>query len=221
MTGGDTSPDLAVYIEALTHSSWSQEHGGTNNERLEFLGDAVLQLATSLILYRPFPDADEGALSRMRKRLVNNRFLAELAKSRELGALMRFGHGEEASGGRDRQRNLAGGFEAILGAIYIKEGFTVAMDVIEANMSDHLHAASLHVDSKQCLHEWVQANHKTTPQYEVTGVTGPDHARVYSAVVIIEGRRYDEGTGSSKQKAMADAASKAAQRLGLVPRIQT
>lgn len=202
-----------LYIQAVTHTSWSQEHGGPHNERLEFIGDAVLGVCTSRLLFERFPDADEGKLSRMRRQVVNNRHLAELARKRDLGALLMLGRGEELSGGRDRESNLAGAFEAMLGAIYLDQGLEAVMAIVQAIVLPMLTTLPNTRNSKQMLHEWVQKNHQEVPRYKLIAAHGPDHQRRFRMSVSVLGEVVAEGEGTSKRKATAAAAAAAVKRL--------
>ena len=209
------SSDFSLYIQALTHTSWVQENGGCDNERLEFIGDAVLQLFASEVLYARFPDADEGTLSRMRRAIVNNRFLAARAAELGLGELLRLGRGEASSGGRARRRNLAGALEALLGAIYLDQGPTAAQQTVHGLLMPHLEGMTGRKEDKQRLHEWVQATYKNVPRYVTLGATGPDHDRRFTMAVVINGEQVASGEGRSKREATQIAASRALDALGL------
>jgi ribonuclease-3 len=206
----------ALYIQALTHTSHAEEHGGEHNERLEFMGDAVLQLAASDLLWRRFPGAREGELSRMRRLVVNNRFLATLARERELGVLLRLGRGEARTGGRERESNLAGAYEAMLGAVYLSEGYEAVSSIVEAVIGPRLKELQGTTNPKQILHEWVQATHKETPSYQLVSTSGPDHDLRFTMAVTVNGAEIARGEGTSKRGATNAAAKQAAEALGLL-----
>ena len=212
----EPAADWSIYIQALTHTSYAQEYGGGHNERLEFMGDAVLQLAASELLWRRLPRAREGELSRLRRLVVNNRFLAGLAREIDLGALLRLGRGEEQTGGRSRRRNLAGAYEAMLGAIYLDQGYDAVKQVVEAVIGPRLDALKVTENPKQLLHEWVQSIYKDTPRYALIETSGPDHSRRFVMAVEINGERVGQGEGTSKRAASAAAAAHAAEKLGLL-----
>ncbi|MDG1482100.1 MAG: ribonuclease III [Myxococcota bacterium] len=208
--------DFTLYIRALTHTSYAEENGGQHNERMEFMGDAVLQLAASAMLWEQFPDATEGELSRLRRLVVNNEFLAGLAREIGLGALLRLGRGEEQTGGRQRERNLSGAYEALLCAIYLDQGLPAAQALIEAVIRPRLDTIKEVVNPKLRLHEWVQATYKETPRYTLVSTSGPDHQRSFTMAVWVMGEQVAEGSGSSKKGAASEAAAVAAEKLGLL-----
>ncbi|MEL6346849.1 MAG: ribonuclease III [Myxococcota bacterium] len=203
----------ALYIQALTHTSYAQEHGGHHNERLEFIGDAVLGLCASRLLFERFPDADEGKLSRMRRQVVNNANLARLARQLSLGEALRLGRGERRSGGPNRESNLAGAYEALLGAIYLDQGVDAVMSIVRTIIFPMLDDLPNTRNSKQQLLEWVQKNHHSVPRYSLVSTSGPDHKRRFRMSVRILGEIIAEGEGTSKQKATFAAAKAAIVRL--------
>ena len=209
-------PDWSLYTQALTHTSHAAENGGQHNERLEFIGDAVLQLAASELLWTRWPEAREDKLSRMRRMVVNNRFLAVLARERELGALLRLGRGELRNGGRDRERNLAGAYEAILGAIYLEQGYSAVLSVIEAVIGPQLDELQGTINPKLALGEWSDATYKQPPSYRMVSSSGPAHARRFVMAVLINGEEVAQGEGTSKRAASYAAAELAMQVLGLL-----
>lgn len=208
---------MNVYLQALTHSSWAREHpSGADNERLEFLGDAVLQLCLSDLLYRRFPDKPEGELSRMRQLLVNNERLASLARDLDLGALLRLGRGEDRTGGRNRNRNLAGAYEALLGAVYLDLGVDAAREVVDAAFGPLLDEVVARHNPKQALQEWCQARYKgELPRYEMVRAEGPDDAKIFTIQALVHGEPVGEGRGTSKKQAETEAARKALAKLAL------
>ena len=194
---------------ALTHRSLPLEPGEDTNEKLEFLGDAVLDLAISDLLLARFPEAREGELSKMRAALVNARVLAEKAESLALGRWLRLGWGEERSGGRQKGSILACAYEAVLGAVYLDGGFGPAFRLVTDHFAPDLeHKPSVgQFDSKTRLQELTQKIFKQTPTYEVVEVTGPDHQRRFVSQVMIAGKAYGRGEGLSKKSAHQAAAS--------------
>ena len=166
-----TNTDLLE--EALTHTSWAYENGGTHNERLEFLGDAVLQLCSTEILYAYFPGEREGVLHSYRTQLVSTEHLARVARSWKLGDKAKLGKGEEATGGRGKDRLLAGLFEAVLGAIYLDGGFEAAQETVLSVLEADLEDLPSLADPRATLHEWCQREHRAPPSYEVVTEEGP------------------------------------------------
>ena len=171
--------DLTLLQEALTHKS----AGTPNYERLEFLGDAVLELVVTEQIYRLHPTLDEGAMTRMRVALVRRESLAEVAKRLQLGRYLQFGQGERKSGGMHRASILADSFEALVGAVYLDGGFEVAREVIKAQFDwDRLQTVSADglKDSKTRLQEWLQAQNLPLPDYGVVKTEGREHDRVFT-----------------------------------------
>jgi len=200
---------------ALTHTSWAHENGGEHNERLEFLGDAVLQVCATELLYAHFNDAREGELHRCRTQLVQTSHLAGLARQWGLDTKVRLGRGEETSGGREKDRLLAGVFEAVLGAIFLDGGFASAQTEIHDVLRRDLDGLAAATDARQVLHEWAQANHGAPAEFEVVSVEGPDHAPIFNVQVQVGGELVGEGSGSSKRTASMSAAAVAVTKLGL------
>ncbi len=194
---------------ALTHRSFAYESGVTEtNERLEFLGDSVLGLVVTQELYSRFPDLDESRLSPLRSGVVNMRALADIARSLELGAVIRLGKGEEVTGGRDKNSLLADAFEAIIGAIYLEKGFDKTAKIIIALIAPTLESAlakGAGLDGKTALQELLAAQGKGAPEYLVTE-TGPDHDKSFTAFAMIGGEAIAEGQGKSKREAEQIAA---------------
>lgn len=191
---------------ALTHRSYGID--AANNETLEFLGDAVLALAVSDLLMERFPMAREGDLSKLRASLVNAETLASKARSMDLGRWLRVGKGEEKSGGRDKERLLASGYEAVLGAVYLDAGYEAARRVIAAHFAADLvddAIASLR-DWKTQLQEATQRLYRETPVYTLAAEIGPDHDKRFVVEIAIGGRTYASGEGRSKKLAEQAAA---------------
>ncbi len=205
---------------ALVHGSYAHEEGGRGAgtyERLEFLGDAVLNLVVSDHLYRRFPSAPEGELARMRARLVNESSLAEIARGLDLGRYILLGKGEERSGGRERASLLADVLEAVVGAVYVDSGYGVAHAMVSRWVAPLLERLEeIRGDYKSQLQEVIQRRERTTPQYRITGAEGPDHAKEFVAVVEVSGKVLGEGRGRSKKEAEQMAAREALRRLGVL-----
>lgn len=206
----------AVLELALTHRSWAFEHGlDDNNERLEFLGDAVVGLVITDEVYARHPSEPEGRLAKLRAAAVKTDSLAEVARDIDLGAYLRLGRGEAASGGAGKDSILADGLEAVLGAIYLDQGLDTARDVIQRLMTSRLEAladVTAALDFKTSLQELAAAEFGSVPRYRVTDV-GPDHAKTFTATVAIDGRAYGVGVGKSKKQAEQHAAEEAWRRL--------
>ena len=194
---------------ALTHRSY----GSPNNERLEFLGDAVLSLVVSETLYTRFPQQDEGALSRLRASLVNGETLARRARELELGDELLMGPGEMKSGGFRRDSILAGAMEALIGAAYLESGYEAAHELILAVFNAEIEGVSpdsAAKDPKTCLQEYLQGRRLPLPEYQVMSVAGQDHAQVFRVECRVAGLDAAlSGEGSSRRKAEQEAAGKA------------
>jgi ribonuclease-3 len=201
---------------ALRHRSYVnqiRDHDpGEDNQRLEFLGDAVLSIAVSTLLYRQFPEGREGVLSRMRAGLVNETRLAVLARRVGVDRAIQLGRGEETTGGRQKNSILADALEAILGAAYLDGGLTTAMGLVQRLWGDWVVRSSRDdflKDFKTRLQEAVQRNGGPTPEYQLVGSEGPDHQRVFDVALVVEGQVVSTGRGRSKKEA-EQAAAKAA-----------
>ncbi len=202
---------------ALTHRSYAYEHGGLpTNERLEFLGDAVLGLTVTDELYHRHPQRPESDLAKMRAGVVNTQALAEVARAltdQGLGAHLLLGRGELKSGGAEKSSILADGLESLLGAIYLHSGIEAARRVILRLFSELLDAGGL-LDWKTSLQELVAARGLGTVSYQVSA-TGPDHMREFTAVAVVRDTRHGSGIGRTKKEAEQKAAEKACQALAL------
>ena len=205
--GSPSSVDL--YTAAITHPTWAREQGGENNQRLEFLGDAVLKLLVAELLYDRMPGEDEGGMSNALHQLVDNDLLAEIARERGLGSLLRLGVGEERQGGRDRDGNLADLFEALLGAIYLDQGLVAARDVVRVCLGHRIRAARQFCNPRSALQTWAEREGHDVPHYRVVGVSGPDHERTFQAEVWVGDARVGAGEGTRKRKAFVAAAAAA------------
>lgn len=195
---------------ALTHRSWVNEHKGirTSNERLEFLGDAVLEFIVSKELYAKFSDQEEGYLTALRANIVNTVSLAEVAKKLDLGSIIFVSKGEEESGGRTNGSLLADTVEAIIGAIYIDRGIENAEEFIKENLlvDVETRASQPLKDFKSRLQELVQSQNLLTPKYQVVEESGPDHDKKFIIEVIVAGKTWGKGEGKSKATAEQAAA---------------
>lgn len=210
--------DERLLLRALTHRSYLNEYDDVegDNERLEFLGDAVLDFIVGDMLFQRYPEMPEGQLTRLRSALVRTESLARLAREIDLGAALRMGRGEEASGGRDRQGILCGAFEALVGALYLEQGLEAVRCFVLPQLGDLLEqvlAAGLHLDARSHLQEWSQAQRGITPLYRMVAATGPDHEKVFQVEVLIGDDIVGRGTGHSKQSAAQAAARDALKNL--------
>lgn len=210
--------DGQLAIRALTHRSFANEHPGKweDNERLEFLGDAVLDFVSGAWVYRRFPDSSEGRLTRLRSALVRTETLAEFARKLELGSLLRLGRGEEETGGRERPANLCGAFEALIGALYLDQGTEAARQFLEPLLEEavtRILGEQGEIDAKSLLQEWSQAEHALTPRYVTAEERGPDHEREFTVEVYIGDELWGAGVGPSKQAAAQSAALEALHRI--------
>ncbi len=206
--------DENLLLCALTHKSYANETPGRieDNQRLEFLGDAVLGCVAAEALMERLPEAPEGILTQRRAALVNEGSLAELAREIDLGAALRLGRGEELSNGRDRSSTLCDAVESVLGAIFLDSGFESARRVIRALIADRLDELvdGTHLgDAKGALQEILQSENRAGPSYRLVGEEGPDHAKVFEVEVTVDGRTIAVGRGRSKKEAEKDAAARA------------
>jgi ribonuclease-3 len=205
--------EQAVLVDALTHSSFAHERpeqARTDNERLEYMGDAVLQWAVSALLIERFPEATAGELTRRRADLVCEEGLAQIARDVGVGAGMRLGRGEERSGGRDKPRLLASALEACIAAIYLDAGSEPAMSVCRALFEQRLERSAPGArDFKTRVQESLQRSGLRPPAYELTAVRGPDHARTFEVALMVEGQELGRGEGRSKLEAEQAAAERA------------
>lgn len=208
---GHAFADVELLQQALTHASYGHEKRQRlpDNQRLEFLGDAVLQLAVTSELYRRFPDLPEGRLTILRARLVNKRHLHALAQELALGEHLILGRGEENSQGRTRGSILADAMEAVIGAVYAEAGWDAAraiiLRMIEPSLAE-IHESGAEANPKGALQEKLQADGEHPPLYRCVSETGPAHARVYEVVVEWQGRELGRGHGASKKEAETQAA---------------
>ena len=222
-TLGVTFRDVSLLSRALTHRSYLNENPGSvleDNERLEFLGDAVIDFVVAGFLYHRFPEMDEGDLTALRAALVRAESLAGFARQIDLGRYLRLGLGEEENGGRERTPLLCATFEAVAGAIYLDHGLEQARDFIEPLVRpalEQIRAEELYKDAKSEFQVWAQARYNVTPHYRVSGSEGPDHARTFTVQVLVGPEVWGEGRGRSKQIAAQAAAAEAMRRAETTP----
>jgi len=204
--------------QALIHSSYLNEYPGAvpdSNERLEFLGDAVLGFIVAEKLYQGFPDLTEGEMTRIRSVLVQRATLTHVARNLKLGNYLFLGKGEEASGGRHKPANLSGALEAIIAAIFLDRGLAVIRKLVLRLLAEELQEVvdrGKGVDYKSHLQELVQLKYRSSPSYRTIQATGPDHDRLFTVEVVIGNRVLGEGSGKSKKLAEAEAARNALER---------
>lgn len=208
--------DASLLERALRHSSYTNEKRIPKeecNERLEFLGDAVLELVSSEFLFREYPKVSEGELTKTRASMVCEPSLAFCARDIELGKYLLLGKGEEATGGRQRESVTSDAMEALIGAIYLDSGFTNAKEFIHTFVLSDLEDKKLFFDSKTILQEMVQAKGKEAVTYRLTGESGPDHNKEFFVDAEIGNVSYGSGKGRSKKAAEQEAAYRAILRL--------
>lgn len=201
-----------LFCHAMRHSSYINEKKMDKtdcNERLEFLGDAVLELITSDFLYRNYPKDPEGKMTRFRASIVCEPTLAFCAEAIQLGSYLLLGKGEEATGGRKRDSVVSDAMEALIGAIYLDGGFTNAKEFVETFILNDLEHKKLFFDSKTILQEEVQSWSKIPLVYELTGEEGPDHDKKFTVLVSLDGKVLGRGTGKTKKHAEQLAAYEA------------
>jgi ribonuclease III len=205
--------DFSLLLRALTHRSYLNENVGPaleDNERLEFLGDAVLDFVVGAYLYHHYPEMAEGELTALRAALVRAETLADFARELDIGHHMRLGYGEAESGGRERVPALSATFEAVVGAIYLDQGLEAVESWVETLIAPALEAilaASSHKDAKSEFQIWSQARYNVTPHYKVAAAEGPDHAKIFTVQVLVGDEIWGMGEGRSKQAAAQAAAA--------------
>jgi len=212
-TVGYTFKDKTLLEQAVTHRTFVHEHpcfNATDNQRLEFLGDAVLGLIVGHLLMRVYPDCREGELTQMRANLVNETRLAAIARQIRLGEYLRLGKGERQSGGQNKSSLLADALEALFAAVYLDGGFNAAFGAVQTLFETVLGAAGF--DPKSELQEMAQRKLQTTPAYQLLTETGPDHDKVFTVCLEMEHIRV-QGSGKSKKQAEKMAALRALNKL--------
>ncbi len=210
--------NISLLTRALTHRSYINEHPDAieDNERLEFLGDAILDFVVGAWLYHHMPEMAEGRLTSLRAALVRNTQLAVFARSLGLGDALRLGHGEAESGGRTRPNVLGSAFEAFIGALYLDQGLAAVQNFMEPLLKEAVERIlrdNSDRDPKSIFQETMQARGVGTPTYEIVDISGPDHARTYRVRAVVGGQVYGEGQGPSKQSASKAAARDALENL--------
>jgi len=210
--------DLRYLQKALIHSSYAfeQAQGGRDNEKLEFIGDAVLDLVVGNILYHRYPEMKEGELTRLRSSLVNEQHLAKMARNVELGCYLALGRGEESSNGRDKSSILSCAYEAMIGAIFQDGGYETVCRVVEQFFLPEIEGkkeALLIADAKSRLQEKLQEKYNEAPNYRVDEEQGPSHQRVFSVSVIFQDKVLGQGQAGSKKEAEQRAAAQALEHL--------
>lgn len=197
---------------ALTHRSFAYEQGGLpTNERLEFLGDSVLGLVVTEEIFNSYPELSEGQLAKLRAAVVNSRALADVARTLRLGSMIKLGRGEVATGGRDKSSILADTMEALIGAVFVEYGIDRARDFVHRLFDPVLVRVSTlgaGLDWKTSLQEICSEQGLGAPNYDVTE-SGPDHAKTFRALVVLDKQRYGPGTGRNKKEAEQNAAEMA------------
>ena len=206
-----------LLAEALTHPSISLERKNYpfDNQRLEFLGDAVIQVAVTEHLFRMFPDSSEGRMTKLRTRIVSRVALRDRARALDLGSFLMMGRGEEATGGRERSSTLADAFEAVIGAIYLDGGFEASRIFVLRQMEEvfaDLESQPEEINPKGYLQEILQAISPDAPQYELLSQTGPEHSKKFVCRVIWNRIELGRGEGLSKKEAQVAAATKALEK---------
>ena len=218
-TLGITFKEISLLEVALVHSSYINENPQfalSSNERLEFLGDAVLGMVVAEKLYQDFPDFSEGQMTKIRGVLVCQEALARMAQAFKLGDYLYMGKGEEKSGGRQKPANLAGAMEAVIAAIYLDQDFLVARNFILKSLDLEVQRAlnqTRGVDYKSELQELTQARQQKTPTYHLIGTTGPDHDKRFTVEVKLGNTVLGEGSGKNKKEAESEAARLALSKL--------
>jgi ribonuclease-3 len=209
----------ALLEHAFVHTSYLNENPDfylPDNERLEFLGDAILNFMVAERLYKEFPKLPEGDLTEIRASLVCRDTLAEVASSLRLGDWLLLGQGEEASGGRTKQSNLANAMEALIGAIYLDQGVAAARRFVLKQLKPELRkikAGKMTPNYKAIVQELIQGQKKPAPVYRLAETAGPDHNKEFTAEILVEGEAMGRGTGKSKKAAESQAARAAWERL--------
>jgi ribonuclease III len=215
---GYTFGDRGVFLQALTHKSYGHEFfqekpiALRDNERLEFLGDAILDVVISDILLEAFPNANEGQLSKMRAAVVNEKTLAQIARALKIQDFVRLGKGEAQTGGNEKPSILSSTFEALMAAIYLDGGFNAVYPVVRhifAPLFAEERDLMAFYDHKTQLQEIVQARWKVTPSYHLIEAHGPDHAKIFQIEVRMNGKTLAIATGTSKKEAEQNAARSA------------
>ncbi|SJZ54830.1 ribonuclease III [Selenihalanaerobacter shriftii] len=211
--------DLKFLQKSLTHKSYANENQELNlkdNERLEFLGDSVLDIVISEYMFNRYPDYPEGELAKMRAVVVSAPILADKARELDLGKYLLLGKGEDMTGGRKRSSILADAFEALVGNIYLDRNLDIARDFILKLMTsdiDNVESGNHIQDYKTTLQEIIQKSSNSRPEYHVIEEEGPDHSKIFTVQVTFNSKPLGQGTGSSKKEAQQEAAKNALKKL--------
>ena len=200
-------------VTALTHSSYANEYRISDNERLEFLGDAVLELVSSDYIYNTYKNMPEGKMTRLRASIVCEPTLAMCAREIKIDNFLKLGKGEEKTGGRFRDSLLSDALEAVIGAIYLDGGLECAGEFIFKFILNDIENKQLFFDSKTYLQEFVREKFDTCPEYRIINESGPDHCKTYSVIVIVKDKVLGQGTGPTKKNAEQHAAYNALLKL--------
>lgn len=206
---GYTFQNEKLLKQALTHSSYAHEREGkklSDNERLEFLGDAVLEVVSSEFLYQTHPEMNEGKLTKLRASLVCEQSLSDCARKLHLGDYLRLGNGEDLTGGRERDSILSDAWEAVIGAMYLDGGFTSAKEFIQKFVLSDIEHKKLFYDSKTILQELIQNKYKKVLHYEPISEEGPDHNKRFTVQAYMDDTPLMTGTGKTKKSAEQNAA---------------
>ena len=216
---GKEQGEVSLYRRALTHRSClrdPKQQVEQSNERLEYIGDAFLDLMVSVVLYKQFPEADEGRLSTMRARLVSKQPLAKAARRCKLGQYLRLSRNTERQNGRSNDSILADAFEAMVGALYLDQGYGAAASFVETHLLQAINleaVARTNQNHKSRLQEHLQAEQRPLPTYQLVDAVGPDHNQQFTVQVQVEGEALGTGTAASKKEAEQRAANQALNRL--------
>ncbi|OGN90327.1 MAG: ribonuclease III [Chloroflexi bacterium RBG_13_46_14] len=211
--------DISLLEKSLVHRSYLNENQGVesdSNERLEYLGDAVLGFIVAEKLYRDFPDYDEGRMTRLRSVLVRRETLARISRSINLGEYLFLGKGEDTSGGRNKSANLACALEAVIGAVYLDQGMVKTRKMVIKLLAEEWQKAikkPAAIDYKSRLQELIQSREQRIPSYQVTGASGPDHIKTFSVEVRLGNQVLGSGSGKSKKEAETEAARQALEKI--------
>ncbi len=208
-TIGHQFADGSLIDLAMTHPSYALAHKCKDNQRLEFLGDAVLEICVSRVIYHKYPKLREGQLTRKRAALVCEKNLARAAKRLGLGEFLKLDHGEEVVGGRENPSILADTMEAVIAAVYLDAGMEKAAELVDLAMDGYVTDEKGDRDAKSALQEYLQALGEDAPTYEIIGQDGPPHARVFTARVLRGEEEIGRGSGARKQRAEEAAAQMA------------
>ncbi|MGE5557907.1 MAG: ribonuclease III [Bacillota bacterium] len=207
-----SASDACLFQKALTHSSYCSEYGGEDNERLEFLGDAVLSLMITEYIYLNCPDFAEGRLAKIKAYVVSERILAEIARTLEMGKHIMLGKGEAASGGMEKDSVLADAMEAVIGSIFLSRGYEKAVGILMPYFIQHINEGTRHPtkdDFKSSLQEILQGMKKSTPRYRVEEEKGPAHNKIFTVGVWCDDVKLGRGSGKNKKDASQKAAESA------------